>query len=99
MKEQEETKRSRKRTPNDRTTTGFRISDELWAVLEHRFRRLLVPLGQKPGQLFGFSPFRLCLERFLPRRVIRMGSQCLNQVTDEGYPYRHNSCRYHNSHN
>lgn len=28
------TKRSRARTPNNRTTTGFRISDELWAVLE-----------------------------------------------------------------
>lgn len=34
MKKQEKTKRSRKRTPNNRTTTGFRISDELWAVLE-----------------------------------------------------------------
>src|SRR5919199_1678154 len=28
------TKRTRARTPNNRTTTGFRISDELWAVLE-----------------------------------------------------------------
>jgi putative transposase len=27
-------KRTRARTPNNRTTTGFRISDELWAVLE-----------------------------------------------------------------
>ena len=45
----EETKnRERERTPNNRTTTGFRISDELWAVLEpllpvhvntHRFGR------------------------------------------------------------
>jgi putative transposase len=26
--------RERERTPNNRTTTGFRISDELWAVLE-----------------------------------------------------------------
>ncbi len=26
--------RPRARTPNNRTTTGFRISDELWAVLE-----------------------------------------------------------------
>ena len=26
-------KRTRARTPNNRTTTGFRISDELWAVL------------------------------------------------------------------
>jgi transposase len=27
-------KRERARTPNNRTTTDFRISDELWAVLE-----------------------------------------------------------------
>jgi putative transposase len=27
-------KRARARTPNNRTTTAFRISDELWAVLE-----------------------------------------------------------------
>jgi len=27
------TKRTRTRTPNNRTTTGFRISDALWAVL------------------------------------------------------------------
>ena len=27
-------KRTRKRTPNNKTTTGFRVSDELWAVLE-----------------------------------------------------------------
>jgi transposase len=27
-------KRERARTPNNKTTTGFRISDELWAVLE-----------------------------------------------------------------
>jgi transposase len=34
MSEQPPTKRSRERTPNNRTTTGFRISDDLWAVLE-----------------------------------------------------------------
>src|SRR5436853_2947347 len=34
MKKQESPKRSRERTPNNRTTTGFRISDELWAVLQ-----------------------------------------------------------------
>ncbi len=34
MSEQTTTKRSRARTPNNKTTTGFRISDELWAVLE-----------------------------------------------------------------
>ena len=30
------TKRTRARTPNNKTTTGFRVSDELWAVLEPR---------------------------------------------------------------
>jgi len=34
MSEQEPTKRTRSRTPNNRTTTGFRVSDDLWAVLE-----------------------------------------------------------------
>jgi putative transposase len=34
MSEHLSTKRSRERTPNNRTTTGFRVSDELWAVLE-----------------------------------------------------------------
>jgi transposase len=34
MKKQENKKRNRERTPNNRTTTGFRISDELWAVLQ-----------------------------------------------------------------
>ncbi len=34
MREQETKKRERQRTPNNRTTTGFRISDELWAVLQ-----------------------------------------------------------------
>ena len=34
MSEQQTEKRSRPRTPNNRTTTGFRLSDELWAVLQ-----------------------------------------------------------------
>ena len=34
MSEPTKPKRTRARTPNNRTTTGFRISDELWAVLE-----------------------------------------------------------------
>jgi putative transposase len=34
MKKQENPKRTRSRTRNNRTTTGFRISDELWAVLQ-----------------------------------------------------------------
>jgi putative transposase len=34
MNKEETKKRSRQRTPNNRTTTGFCISDELWAVLQ-----------------------------------------------------------------
>jgi putative transposase len=34
MRESTTTKRARPRTPNNRTTTGFRVSDALWAVLE-----------------------------------------------------------------
>jgi putative transposase len=34
MNRQATKKRERERTPNNRTTTGFRISEELWAVLQ-----------------------------------------------------------------
>ncbi len=34
MSESITTKRTRQRTPNNPTTTGFRVSDALWAVLE-----------------------------------------------------------------
>jgi transposase len=34
MNQQECKPRTRKRTANNRTTTGFRISDELWAILQ-----------------------------------------------------------------
>src|SRR5512135_28150 len=34
MNRQESKKRERERTPNNRTTTGFRISHELWAALQ-----------------------------------------------------------------
>jgi putative transposase len=34
MKQPETSKRNRERPSNNRTTTGFRISDELWAVLQ-----------------------------------------------------------------
>jgi transposase len=34
MNEQTTSKRERARTPNNRTTTSFRISDDLWKVLE-----------------------------------------------------------------
>jgi putative transposase len=34
MSKQDNQPRERERTPNNRTTTGFRISDQLWAVLQ-----------------------------------------------------------------
>jgi transposase len=34
MSEQTTMQRSRARTPNNKTTTSFRVSDELWAVLQ-----------------------------------------------------------------
>jgi putative transposase len=34
MKNETKAKRTRQRTPKNRTTTGYRVSDELWAVLE-----------------------------------------------------------------
>jgi putative transposase len=51
MKKQEKTKRSRERTPNNRTTTGFRISNELWAVLEP-----LLPVHINPHRFGGGRP-------------------------------------------
>ncbi len=45
MPERFATKRERPRTPNNHMTTGFRISDELWAVVQpvlpvhHNLRR------------------------------------------------------------
>src|SRR3954462_3562480 len=71
MKTQTETKRTRARTPNNTTTTGFRISDELWAVLEpllpahvntHRFG------GGRPR-----TPDRRCADAIF--YVLRTGCQ------------------------
>jgi transposase len=70
--------RNRARTPNNRTTTGFRISDELWAVLEpllpehvntHRFG------GGRPR-----VPDRRCADAIF--YVLRTGCQwdALNQT-------------------
>jgi transposase len=71
-------KRERARTPNNRTTTGFHISDELWAVLEpllpkrvntHRFG------GGRPR-----VPDRRCADAIF--YVLRTGCQweALNQT-------------------
>ena len=71
MSEQELKKRSRKRTSNNRTTTGFRISDELWAVLQ--------PLLPVPLNTHRFSggrprvPDRRCADAIF--YVLRTGCQ------------------------
>ena len=51
MSKQEIAKRSRPRTPNNRTTTGFRISDALWAVLQP-----LLPVHVNPHRFGGGRP-------------------------------------------
>src|SRR5918999_3639599 len=71
MSEPTTTKRTRARTPNNRTTTGFRISDELWAVLE--------PLVPKPVNTHRFGggrprvPDRRCADAIF--YVLRTGCQ------------------------
>ncbi len=78
MSKETTTRRRRARTPNNRTTTGFRISDELWAVLEpllpqhintHRFG------GGRPR-----VPDRRCADAIF--YVLRTGCQwdALNQT-------------------
>ena len=51
MSEEETEKRKRQRTPNNRTTTGFRISDELWTVL-----RPLLPVHVNTHRFGGGRP-------------------------------------------
>jgi len=51
MSKQETTKRIRQRTPNNRTTTGFRISDELWGVLQP-----LLPVHRNTHRFGGGRP-------------------------------------------
>src|SRR5512135_2454876 len=51
MNEQQTKKRERQRTPNNRTTTGFRISNELWAVLQP-----LLPLHVNTHRFGGGRP-------------------------------------------
>ena len=71
MNEEQTTKRTRARTPNNKTTTGFRISDALWAVLQpllpvhvnkHRFG------GGRPRK-----PDRVCADAIF--YVLRTGCQ------------------------
>jgi transposase len=63
--------RSRVRTPNNRTTTGFRISDALWAVLQ-----LCLPVHQNKHRFGGGrprTPDRRCADAIF--FVLRTGGQ------------------------
>ena len=71
-------KRTRARTPNNRTTTGFRIADELWAVLAP-----LLPAHVHPHRFGGGRPRvadRCCADAIF--YVLRTGCQweALNQT-------------------
>lgn len=72
------TKRARARTPNNRTTTGFRISDALWAVLAP-----LLPVRVNTHRFGGGRPRvpdRRCADAIF--YVLRTGCQweALNQT-------------------
>ena len=71
MKPHETKKRERQRTPNNRTTTGFRVSDALWAVLEP-----LLPVHVNTHRFGGGRPRvsdRTCAEAIF--YVLRTGCQ------------------------
>ena len=72
------TKRTRARTRNNATTTGFRVSDDLWAVLEP-----LLPVHVNTHRFGGGRPRvadRRCADAIF---VLRTGGQweALNQTT------------------
>lgn len=78
MSEPTKPKRTRARTPNNRTTTGYRISDELWEVLEP-----LVPVRVNTHPFGGGRPRvpdRQCADAIF--YVLRTGCQweALNQT-------------------
>lgn len=71
-------KRTRERTANNRTTTGFRVSDELWAVLQP-----LLPKHENKHRFGGGRPRvpdRRCADGIF--YVLRTGGQweALNQT-------------------
>lgn len=85
MNEEQTTKRTRARTPNNKTTTGFRISDPLWDRLQpllpvhvntHRFR------GGRPRK-----PDRACADAIF--YVLRTG--CQWQALDQTELVRHST--------
>jgi putative transposase len=71
MDEQEPRARRRERAPDNRTTTGFRVSDELWAVL-----RPLLPVHVNAHRFGGGRPRaddRACADAIF--YVLRTGCQ------------------------
>src|SRR5919202_4786563 len=71
MNETTSTKRTRVRTPNNRPTTAFRVSDALWAVLEP-----LIPVRLNPPRFGGGRPRvpdRRCADAIF--YVVRTGCQ------------------------
>jgi putative transposase len=71
MSKQEPKQRSRQRTPNNRTTTGFRLSNELWAILQP-----LLPVHIKMHRFGGGRPRvpdRRCADAIF--YVLRTGCQ------------------------
>ncbi len=71
MSELTTTKRTRVRTPNNRTTTGFRVSDALWAILEP-----LIPVRRNTHHFGGGRPRvpdRRCADAIF--YVLRTGCQ------------------------
>ncbi len=69
MKQPETPKRNRERTSNNRTTTGFRISDKLWTVLQP-----LLPVAINTHRLNGGRPRvpdRICADSIFS--VLRTG--------------------------
>jgi transposase len=71
MSKHDHAPRQRPRTPNNRTTTGFRISDQLWAVSQP-----LVPVHVNPHRFGGGRPRvpdRICADAIF--YVLRTGCQ------------------------
>jgi transposase len=86
MNEQTSTKRNRTRTPYNKTTTDFCLSDELWAVLEP-----LLPVRVNTHRFGGGRPRvpdRRCADAIF--EVLRTGCQweALNQRTSVPRPRR-----------
>jgi len=78
MNETITSKRTRARTPNNRTTTGFRVSDALWTVLEP-----ILPVHRNTHRFGGGRPRvpdRQCADAIF--YVLRSGCQweALNQT-------------------